>query len=181
MSLHLYREFSSEALRILVPYTRTGVDEQIVQSFIAALQLGFKLQFGGKVDHLRFIEQNVPAKNGEERRHYILIYDSVPGGTGYLHQLLSEQAQTMMDLLVKSHQHLTDCSCAQDPDKDGCYRCVFQYRLSRQIENISRKTALEILDQLLDVQNEWERLETISDIEINPQLDSVLEQNFLEP
>ena len=52
----------------------------------------------------------------------------------------------MMDLLVKSHQHLTDCSCAQDPDKDGCYRCVFQYRLSRQIENISRKTALEILD-----------------------------------
>ena len=88
VSLHLYREFSSEALRILVPYTRTGVDEQIVQSFIAALQLGFKLQFGGKVDHLRFIEQNVPAKNGEERRHYILIYDSVPGGTGYLHQSL---------------------------------------------------------------------------------------------
>ena len=63
---------------------------------------------------------------------------------------------------------MTDCSCAQDPKKDGCYRCVFQYRLSRQIENISRKTALEILDQLLDVQSEWERLETISDIEINP-------------
>ena len=36
--LYLYREFSSEALRILVPYTKSGVDEASVQSFMAALR-----------------------------------------------------------------------------------------------------------------------------------------------
>jgi DEAD/DEAH box helicase domain-containing protein len=38
--LYLYREFSSEALRILVPYTKSGMDAAAVQSFMAALQLG---------------------------------------------------------------------------------------------------------------------------------------------
>ena len=36
--LYLYREFESSA-RILVPYTKNGVDERVVQSFMAAVQL----------------------------------------------------------------------------------------------------------------------------------------------
>jgi hypothetical protein len=87
--LYLYREFSSEALRILVPYTTHGVDEEVVQSFIAALQLGLKQRFGGKVDHLRLGTQDEPGRDGGPRRAYVLLYDSVPGGTGYLHQLLA--------------------------------------------------------------------------------------------
>jgi len=77
VQLHLYREYQSELLRILVPYTSAGVDESAVQSFIAALQLGFKLQFGGRVDHLRFTEQDLPNPVDPQgsRRHYILIYD----------------------------------------------------------------------------------------------------------
>jgi DEAD/DEAH box helicase domain-containing protein len=87
--LYLYREFSSEPLRILVPYTAHGVDEGVVQSFIAALQLGLKQRFGGKVDYLRIGAQEEPGRDGGPRRAYVLLYDSVPGGTGYLHQLLA--------------------------------------------------------------------------------------------
>ena len=108
VSLHLYQN-SVLKPQDFGPLHQDGVDEQIVQSFIAALQL-FKLQFGGRVDH--YVSLNRTYRPKTRRRHYIL-YDSVPGGTGYLHQLLSEQAQTMMDLLVKSHTP-HGCSCAQD-------------------------------------------------------------------
>ena len=77
--LYLYREFSSEALRILVPYTTHGVDEEVVQSFIAALQLGLKQRFGGKVDHLRIGTQDEPGRDGGPLRAYVLLYDSIPG------------------------------------------------------------------------------------------------------
>jgi DEAD/DEAH box helicase domain-containing protein len=66
-------------LRILVPYTRTGVDEQVIQSFMAALQLGLKKRFGGKVDHLRVVLQDEPGKDGGPRKFFVMLYDSVPG------------------------------------------------------------------------------------------------------
>ena len=86
--LYLYREFTSEALRILVPYTRAGMNDGVIQSFMAALQLGLKKRFGGRVDHLRMTLQDEPGSDGGPRRQYLVLYDSVPGGTGYLHQLL---------------------------------------------------------------------------------------------
>ena len=54
-----------------------------VESFMAAVQLGLKRRFGGKVDHLRMVLQDEPGKDGGPRRHYVMLYDSVPGGTGY--------------------------------------------------------------------------------------------------
>jgi DEAD/DEAH box helicase domain-containing protein len=180
--LHLYREYQSELLRILVPYTRSGVNEQVVHSFIAALQLGFKLQFGGKVDHLRFSQQDQPNPQDStgSRRHYILIFDSVPGGTGYLKQLLAQQAGTMLELLRKARAHLQQCECRHDPERDGCYRCIFQYRMSRKMSSISRQQALDILQELLEESHELVQVQTLSDIQIHPLLGSPLEQGFLD-
>jgi DEAD/DEAH box helicase domain-containing protein len=87
--LYLYREFESEALRILVPYTKNGVDEGGSAVLHGGVQLGLKRRFGGKVDHLRMVLQDEPGKDGGPRKHYVMLYDSVPGGTGYLHQLLA--------------------------------------------------------------------------------------------
>ena len=178
--LYLYREFNSEALRILVPYTRHGVDEGVVQSFMAALQLGLKRRFGGKVDHLRVVTQDEPGKDGGARRHYVMIYDSVPGGTGYLHQLLAEKAGTLADVLTLALQAISDCPCNTDPDKDGCYRCVYQYRLGRKMDLVSRDRAREVLTELVGALGQMERVKTISEIFINPNFDSVLEQRFIE-
>ncbi|MDN3918725.1 DEAD/DEAH box helicase [Roseateles violae] len=178
--LYLYREFESEALRILVPYTKNGVDERVVQSFMAAVQLGLKKRFGGKVDHLRMVLQDEPGKNGGPRRHYVMLFDSVPGGTGYLHQLLAHDASTLSDVLTMALQAVTACPCNQDPDKDGCYRCVYQYRLGRNMELVSRDNARAVLTELVGSLGKLERVKTISDIYINPNFDSVLEARFIE-
>ena len=178
--LYLYREFTSEALRILVPYTRAGVDESVIQSFMAALQLGLKKRFGGRVDHLRLQPQDEPGRDGGSRRQYVVLYDSVPGGTGYLHQLLAQDAGTLCDVLRLALEALNNCSCNQDPEKDGCYRCLYQYRLGRMMELVSRDRAKQVLGELVASLDHLEKVPTISDIYINPNLDSVLERTFLE-
>lgn len=178
--LYLYREFQSEALRILVPYTRHGMDEDIVQSFIAALQLGLKQRFGGRVDHLRIMTQDEPGLNGGQRRMYVLLYDSVPGGTGYLHQLLSQEAQTLIEVLRLAVEVMTQCHCNADPEKDGCYRCVYQYRMGRVLERISRTHAVAVLTELLGGATRLEKVPTISDIAINAHFDSALESRFIQ-
>ncbi|MBK6716706.1 MAG: DUF1998 domain-containing protein, partial [Burkholderiales bacterium] len=178
--LYLYREFESEALRILVPYTKNGVDEKVVQSFMAAVQLGLKRRFGGKVDHLRMVLQDEPGKDGGPRKHYVMLYDSVPGGTGYLHQLLAHDAKTLADVLRMALDALTGCACNQDPEKDGCYRCLYQYRLGRSMELVSRDNAKSVLTELVGTLPSLERVKTISDIYINPNFDSVLEARFIE-
>ena len=178
--LYLYREFESEALRILVPYTKNGVDERVVQSFMAALQLGLKRRFGGKVDHLRMVLQDEPGKNGGPRRYYVMLFDSVPGGTGYLHQLLAHDAGTLADVLRMALDAVSQCTCNADPEKDGCYRCLYQYRLGRSMELVSRDNAKAVLSELVGALGQLQRVETISDIYINPNFDSVLEQRFIE-
>ncbi|MCB1633304.1 MAG: DEAD/DEAH box helicase [Xanthomonadales bacterium] len=178
--LYLYREFSSEALRILVPYTRSGMDETVLQSFMAALQLGLKRRFGGKVDHLRITTQEQPEAEGGGSRQYVLIYDAVPGGTGYLHQLLSEEAQSLSDVLKMAHEAVRSCGCREQPDKDGCYRCLYQYRQGRAMASVSRRVAEEVLGQLVESLAGLVRVPSISQILINPNFDSVLESQFIE-
>lgn len=178
--LYLYREFSSEALRILVPNSGAALDEVVLQSFIAALQFGLKQRFGGKVDHLRITPQEEPGRDGSPRRQYVLLYDSVPGGTGYLHQLLSQDAQTLGEVLTLAHTAIQACACQDDPEKDGCYRCIYQYRQGRAMAQVSRKTALEVLGGLVGALDKLERIKSISEIFINPQFDSVLESRFVE-
>lgn len=178
--LYLYREFESEALRILVPYTKNGVDETVVQSFMAALQLGLKRRFGGKVDHLRMVQQDEPGKDGGPRKHYVMLYDSVPGGTGYLHQLLAKDAKTLAEVLHLALDALQTCSCNEDSEKDGCYRCLYQYRLGRNMEQVSRDSAKAVLADLVESLPALQRVDTISDIYINPNFDSVLEARFIE-
>lgn len=178
--LYLYREFESEALRILVPYTKNGVDERVVQSFMAVVQLGLKKRFGGKVDHLRMVLQDEPGKDGGPRKYYVMLYDSVPGGTGYLHQLLAHDAGTLADVLKMAFDAISICSCNDDPEKDGCYRCLYQYRLGRNMEHVSRDMAKAVLHDLIGSLDQLERVKTISDIYINPNFDSVLEARFIE-
>ncbi|OWJ63472.1 DEAD/DEAH box helicase [Paraburkholderia caledonica] len=178
--LYLYREFESEALRILVPYTKNGVDEQVVQSFMAAVQLGLKKRYGGKVDHLRMVLQDEPGKDGGPRRYFVMLYDSVPGGTGYLDDLLKQGAKPLGDVLRMALQAVTSCPCNNDPEKDGCYRCVYQYRLGRNMDLVSRDTAKLVLGELVGSLDKLHSVETIADIYINPNFGSPLEARFLE-
>jgi DEAD/DEAH box helicase domain-containing protein len=178
--LYLYREFASEALRILVPFTRSGTDEVSVQSFMAALRVGLKRRYGGKVDHLRLVTQEQRAPDGGTSRHYVLIYDSVPGGTGYLHELLADGAETLIHVIRLALEHIKGCTCNADPAKDGCYRCVYQYRLGRDMALVSRDRARAILEAIEGNLDQLEKVATVADIFVNPNFDSDLEARFIE-
>lgn len=177
--LYLYREFSSEALRILVPFTTVGVDDKAIHSFMAAIQLGLKKRFGGKVDHLRMTTYEEPASSDSTATTFVMLYDAVPGGTGYLHQLLSEDAQTLGEIFELALQQLSTCLCQQDPDKDGCYRCVFQYRMGRSMAQTSRQTAHDLLTELLGEFAHLKPAKNLQGISTNATADSKLELLFL--
>lgn len=86
----------------------------------------------------------------------------------------------MADVLRMALDALSTCSCNQDPEKDGCYRCLYQYRLGRSMELVSRDNAKAVLTDLVGSLGALERVKTISDIYINPNFDSVLEARFIE-
>ncbi|MCK5664482.1 MAG: DUF1998 domain-containing protein, partial [Thiotrichaceae bacterium] len=181
--LYLYREFSSEAVRILLPVFSVESAPRYLNSFIAAIQLGLKRKFGGQVDHLKVMTYDEPLSDStddpDSRRHYLMLYDSVPGGTGYLHELL-QTPKHLMEIFQLAKDVLISCSCNQDPQKDGCYQCLYAYRNSYGMETTSRNTAVELLTNILDNSDNFEEVETISAIKVNPAFDSELEARFIE-
>lgn len=177
--LYLYRDFNSEAIRILLPRLATGGTEEQVHSFVAALQLGLKLRFGGKVDHLNITAYDEPIPGTDDRLYFIVLFDSVPGGTGYLHELL-ETIENLRELLRLAQKRMADCDCQHDPDKDGCYSCLYAYRNSYGMENTSRKVALTMLADILDESIVLEKVDGLSKVKRNPWIDSELEARFAD-
>lgn len=176
--LFLYREFSTEILRLLVPATTMDASSVKVESFVAAFMLGMKEYFGN-VDHLRATVSEVPVSDADYRKQYLVIYDSVPGGTGYLKQLMHEK-DALIEIFDKALHVMENCSCKDDPQKDGCYHCLYAYRQSQQIGNISRSTAIRILKSILSGKDNVQKIDRINDIPVNPLFDSELEQRFME-
>jgi len=186
--LYLYREFTSEALRILLPVSTVEGGDQSLNSFIAALQLGLKRKFGGKIDHLRVMDYAEPiselASDGTQtasdyQRRYLMLYDSVPGGTGYLHELMQSPEQ-LLDVFRQARDVMATCACNHDQEKDGCYSCLYAFRNSHGMETTSRTTAVDLFSKILDLSDQFESVKSIDDIVVNPVLDSELEARFIE-
>ena len=148
------------------------------ESFTAAFMLGMKEYFGN-VDHLRATVSEVPVPDADYRKQYLVIYDSIPGGTGYLKQLMHEE-NSLIEIFEKALHVLEQCSCKDDPQKDGCYHCLFAYRQSQKIGNISRSTALRILKSILSGRDNATRIEKLGNIPVNSLFDSELERRFVE-
>lgn len=176
--LFLYREFSTEILRLLIPATTLDSSMVKTESFVAAFMLGMKEYFGN-VDHLRATVSEVPVSDADYRKQYLVIYDSVPGGTGYLKQLMNEK-DALIDVFDRALDVLENCSCKDDPQKDGCYHCLYAYRQSQKIGNVSRAAAIHMLKSILSGKDNIEKIKKINDIPVNPLFDSELEQRFME-
>jgi DEAD/DEAH box helicase domain-containing protein len=145
--LFLYREFVTEALRILVPATTMDSSKVRQESFIAAFMLGMREYFGN-VDHLRACLIEVPVSDADYRKEYLVIYDSIPGGTGYLKQLMMDE-NSLIEIFEKALSILENCVCKDEAQKDGCYHCLYAYRQSNKIGQISRNTAIQLLRSIL--------------------------------
>lgn len=175
---YLYRDFSSEAVKILLPISGMEGSDVRLQSFIAAFHLGLKKQFGGDIDHLRSMLHTEPFADSSLRTQYLVIYDTVPGGTGYLKELI--KPGKLLDVLDLALKVLEGCSCASDENKDGCYGCLYGYRNSNSMSAISRRTAVTMLKEILQDRESLEEVEKISQKSMNALFDSELEARFVE-
>ncbi len=177
--LYLYRQFDSEGIRILVPPVGSLDEDERLHSFIAALELGLKRRFAGAVDHLRATISLQPAQESSGNVKFLMLYDIVPSGTGYLKQMMNHPEQ-MLEVLRQARDALTGCACNADPERDGCYRCLYAYRRSHKMANISRKVALRMLDTILAQAETLEEVDGLRSVKVNPVLESELEARFVE-
>ena len=60
------------------------------------------------MDHLKGVVYKEPENEGASHRLYLVIYDTVPGGTGSLKELM-RSPQNLLHLLELAHQAIVDC------------------------------------------------------------------------
>ena len=181
--LYLYREFASEALRMLLPIGDPGSTREL-HSFVAALQVGLRERFGGSVDHLKTTVYSDPVEGSNLRRQFLVLFDTIPGGTGYLKQLVTPRTEggelPLFEAMQQAVDRIEGCECWNDPDRDGCYRCLFAYRNSRDMADTSARFASDLLRSLLDRRGTLRTIRSLGEISISGLLDSVLELRFVE-
>lgn len=177
-SLYLYRELQSEAVRILLPLANVAQSEATKLSFIAALLMGLKAYFKGEVHHLDITEMQEPSLDGFSINQYLVLYDQIPGGTGYLKELM-RSPQNLLGLLQQAYDRLASCTCGEDETKDGCYRCILAYRNSRNRGLISRREAMKLLHSILEAKHSIRAVERLGEVSESHLLESKLEERFV--
>ena len=148
------------------------------ESFVAAFMLGMREYFGN-VSHLNATITEVPVANADYRKQYLVIYDSVPGGTGYLKQLLQNES-ALIEIFEKALAVMEKCSCKNDDTKDGCYHCLYAYSQSNSIRNISKSAAIRMLRSILSGRDNINQIKKLGNISANAIFDSELEKKFIE-
>jgi len=176
-TLFLYRDFTSEAIRILLPVA-VFEKEKMLHSFSAALSLGLRKKFKGNPDHLNLSVYDEPEKNSDLRKNYLVLYDTVPGGTGYLKELM--EARQFIEVMEMALDTLKSCRCNEDTEKDGCYSCIYAYRGRYDFTNTSRDEAVKIISSILNRRDKIIEIESVSEIELNSLLESELELRFIQ-
>ena len=83
-------------------------------------------------------------------------------------------------MLQKALEALQSCVCQQDPDRDGCYRCLFAYQSQRELPVISSREAQEILRAILEKRSTVQSIHTLSEVSLESKLESELETKFLD-
>lgn len=153
-NLYLYRTMQTEAIKVLLPVQLFDT-EASTQLFKAGLELGMRYYYKGNPEHLRidaYAEYNKATQNFD---NYLVIYDTIPGGTGYLSKLYDKNE--FSELLRLSYEYIRDCECRFE-GKDGCYHCILSYGNQWQRKNLSRERAEDIFQKLVDESQNWEEV-----------------------
>lgn len=173
----LMRKFDTEAIRIVIPVVGDADDDDL-KSFVAAINLGMRRHFAGKVDHIRSTIFQAQL-NGMTTVRSLYLYDSVPGGSGYLRQI-AEHPNTMREVVSRAAEALRDCPCNQEPDRNGCFRCVKPYRSQFGPGEPDRDRARQMMEAILEKWDSLTQTETGIDASIRGALvESVLEKRLL--
>ncbi len=182
----LYRELRSEAIRLLLP----DVETADIDTLEAAIYLGMRLRFQGDPAHLMVKPQVIPDHQDGVTRHYLVLMDAVPGGTGFLKALYQQEddqkraGEGIVEVLTLAKNALETCDCRRlhqtDDDTDGCYRCIRTYHMQHRSENISREVGISLLSSLIEASTRRVVKDAIDEIKIEALFGSVLEKRFVD-
>ncbi|QUX31731.1 DEAD/DEAH box helicase [Nocardiopsis akebiae] len=166
----------TEALRILLPVATVHTAERII-SFKAALMAGFARVYGGALDHLAATVATMPDEQTGHRRRYLVIHDTLPGGSGYLNPRSGDEG--IREVLTAAHHVVADCSCKDQEGRAACHRCLLAHVSDREFPHADRLLAQEMLEDLLE---DWQTdsIARTDDISLWDQVESELEARFLQ-
>ncbi|WP_075891510.1 DEAD/DEAH box helicase [Actinomyces provencensis] len=172
-TMYFTHALQTQAVRILLPEL-AAVDEGERIAFQAALQLGVREDFGGDPHHLT-VHSTVESRE-EGPRAYLVLADTVPGGTGYLDRYADPAA--LREILEKARTVLENCTC-NETGQDGCHHCVLGVVGDADLGSASRDRSLSAIEALLD---DWETedIDSLEDIDIEQHPESVLEAHFMD-
>ena len=153
--VYLLRQVQTEAIKILLP-VQQFLDEATQRMFKAGLELGLKKYYKGNPDHVAFDFYSEFNHGNDRFDRYLVAYDTIPGGTGYLQKLFDPKEFTQ--LLNESYIAIRDCTC-KDDGKDGCYRCILTYSNQYIRDDLSRERAEELFGRIVDNAKEWEEID----------------------
>lgn len=150
----LYRQMNTEAIKILLPVQEFNTVVSI-KLFKAGINFGLKKYFRGNPDHLTISEYSEFNQQTQKKDRYLILYDTIPGGTGYLSKLFNKDEFNF--ILREAYVNIRDCGC-QHNGKDGCYNCIYTYGNQFEREELSRRKAEELFGRIVRSSNEWDYL-----------------------
>jgi DEAD/DEAH box helicase domain-containing protein len=188
-NVYLYRQLRSEAIRLLLPL----IDTEDINTLIACFYLGLRLQFEGSPAHLIISPQILPDAVTGLDKHFLVLMDAVPGGTGYLKTLYQKknsetglEGEGIIEVLQLALNTLETCVCRklmqQDSadDTDGCYRCIRSYHMQYKADQISRERGIRLLHRLLAAGRNRVREKSLETIKPDSLFGSVLEKKVVD-
>ena len=172
-NLLLSHELRTQAVRLLLPVSMLHY-ETTQTSFKGALLLGLRKDFGGDPQHLHVLASSM--SDGATVRRFLVLHDTVPGGTGYLDRF--GESDRMKAILEMARTALRECPCRTEGTA-ACHRCLYGVLSPREMPHASRESALKLLDDFL---GEWdvEGIPTVTGIDIARVQLSELEMQFRE-
>lgn len=172
-----YREMKTEALKVLLPVQELNGEAES-KMFRAGIELGLKKYYKGNPQHIAISEYREFNHKTLRFDRYLVLYDKVPGGTGYLEQLFDKNE--FSQLLQLAYEGIRDCSC-QYRGKDGCYRCIFTYGNQYSREGLSRERAELRFEEIIRKLEGWDRQSMgLSEVASSGKIEeSELEERFI--
>ncbi|WP_370181633.1 DEAD/DEAH box helicase [Rhodococcus wratislaviensis] len=172
--LLLSHELRTQAVRLLLPVSLLHF-ETTMTSFKGALLLGLRRDFGGDPQHLDVVASSMSDGTGAVRR-FLVLHDTVPGGTGYLDRFGTPER--LRGILTLARDVLATCPCRLE-GRAACHRCLYGVLRSGEMPHASRESALALLNDFL---GDWdvETIPTVSTVDIAKVQLSELELQFRE-
>ncbi|MDU7360670.1 MAG: DEAD/DEAH box helicase [Propionibacteriaceae bacterium] len=148
-SIALARTLVTQGVVLPLPFDVTAGDVFAQPSLQAALLMGIRDEFGGSPDHIGVETVRDPRTDGTAVKA-LLLHDMVPGGTGYLADLVDPA--NLWHLLHRAYEVVRDCPC-QTEERLACHRCLLPFAPPWDVANVSRATAERHLRAILNSGN----------------------------